>query len=166
MTKSQSYGIISVEIERKTQSKKFKRPTGQKESKSMTNYSEMKNATAIKNAMRADVAELLNKFLIEKFGEENVSIVGSNEIAVCIGTIPDSDGFERELVVTIKPTAKDWIDRKTSKKVFEAYSRIDEAEAYEMEISEKAKVKAEKAKAKEEKIARDKAMREAKKNEE
>lgn len=146
--------------------KKLKRPTGQKESKSMTNYSEMKNATAIKNAMRADVADLLNKFLIEKFGEENVSIVGSNEIAVCIGTIPDADGFERELVVTVKPTAKDWETRKTTKKVFEAYNRIDEAEAYEMELSEKEKAKAEKAKAKEEKIATDKAMREAKKNEE
>ena len=165
MTKSQLYGIINIEIERGTQLK-LNRPTGQKESKSMTNYSEMKNATAIKNAMRADVADLLNKLLIEKFGEENVSIVGSNEIAVCIGTIPDADGFERELVVTVKPTAKDWVDRKTSKKVFEAYNRIDEAEAYEMELSEKEKAKAEKAKAKEEKIARDKAMREAKKNEE
>lgn len=123
----------------------------------MTNYSEMKNATAIKNAMRADVADLLNKFLIEKFGEENVSIVGSNEIAVCIGAIPDEYGFERELVVTVKPTVKDWIA---------GYDRIDEAKAYEMELSEKEKAKAEKAKAKEEKIARDKAMREAKKNEE
>ena len=130
----------------------------------MTNYSEMKNATAIKNAMRADVADLLNKFLIEKFGEENVSIVGSNEIAVCIGALPDEYGFERELVVTIKPTAKDWVDRETSKKVFEAYDRIGEAEAYETELSEKKKAK--EAKAKEEKIARDKAMREAKKNEE
>ena len=125
----------------------------------MTNYSEMKNATAIKNAMRADVADLLNKFLIEKFGEENVSIVGSNEIAVCIGTIPDADGFERELVVTVKPTAKDWIDRKTSKKVFEAYSRLDEAEAYKIETEEKAK-------AKEEKIEKDKEARRMKKNEE
>ena len=132
----------------------------------MTNYSEMKNATAIKNAMRADVADLLNKFLIEKFGEENVSIVGSNEIAVCIGALPDEYGFERELVVTIKPTAKDWVDRETSKKVFEAYDRIGEAEAYETELSEKKKAKEAKAKAKEEKIARDKAMREAKKNEE
>ena len=132
----------------------------------MTNYSEMKNATAIKNAMRADVADLLNKFLIEKFGEENVSIVGSNEIAVCIGTIPDADGFERELVVTVKPTAKDWIDRKTSKKVFEAYSRLDEAEAYKIETEEKAKAKEEKAKAKEEKIEKDKEARRMKKNEE
>lgn len=129
MTKSQLYGIINIEIERGTQSK-LNRPTGQKESKSMTNYSEMKNATAIKNAMRADVADLLNKFLIEKFGEENVSIVGSNEIAVCIGAIPDEYGFERELVVTVKPTVKDWIV---------GYDRIDEAKAYEMELSEKAK---------------------------
>ena len=132
----------------------------------MTNYSELKNATEVKKAMRADVAALLKEFFIEKFGEENVSIVGSNEIAVCIGALPDEYGFERELVVTVKPTAKDWVDRETSKKVFEAYSRLDEAEAYEIELSEKEKAKAEKAKAKEEKIARDKAMREAKKNEE
>lgn len=165
MTKSQLYDIINIEIERGTQSK-LNRPTGQKESKTMTNYSEMKNATAIKNAMRTDMTSLLHKFFIEKFGEENVSIVGSNEIAICIGTIPDSDGFVRELVVTVKPTAKDWIDRKTSKKVFEAYSRLDEAEAYKIETEEKAKAKEEKAKAKEKNIARDKAAREKKKNEE
>ena len=124
----------------------------------MTNYAEMKNATAIKNAMRADVADLLKTFAVEKFGEENVSVVGSNEIAICIGTLPDADGFDRELVVTVKPTAKDWIDRKTTKKIFEAYNRLDEAEAYAVELEEKAK-------AKEEKIAKDKATRE-KKNEE
>lgn len=131
----------------------------------MTNYAEMKNATAIKNAMRADVADLLKTFAVGKFGEENVSVVGSNEIAICIGTIPDADGFDRELVVTVKPTAKDWIDRKTTKKIFEAYNRLDEAEAYAVELEEKAKAKEEKAKAKEEKIAKDKATRE-KKNEE
>ena len=131
----------------------------------MTNYAEMKNATAIKNAMRADVADLLKTFAVEKFGEENVSVVGSNEIAICIGTLPDADGFDRELVVTVKPTAKDWIDRKTTKKIFEAYNRLDEAEAYAVELEEKAKAKEEKAKAKEEKIAKDKAIRE-KKNEE
>ena len=131
----------------------------------MTNYAEMKNATAIKNAMRADVADLLKTFAVEKFGEENVSVVGSNEIAICIGTLPDADGFDRELVVTVKPTAKDWIDRKTTKKIFEAYNRLDEAEAYAVELEEKAKAKEEKAKAKEEKIAKDKATR-AKKNEE
>lgn len=130
----------------------------------MTNYAEMKNATAIKNAMRADVADLLKTFAVEKFGEENVSVVGSNEIAICIGTLPDADGFDRELVVTVKPTAKDWIDRKTTKKIFEAYNRLDEAEAYAVELEEKAKAKEEKAKAKEEKIAKDKATRE-KKNE-
>ena len=124
----------------------------------MTNYAEMKNATAIKNAMRADVADLLKTFAVEKFGEENVSVVGSNEIAICIGTLPDADGFDRELVVTVKPTAKDWIHRKTTKKIFEAYNRLDEAEAYAVELEEKAK-------AKEEKIAKDKATRE-KKNEE
>ena len=131
----------------------------------MTNYAEMKNATAIKNAMRADVADLLKTFAVEKFGEENVSVVGSNEIAICIGILPDTDGFDRELVVTVKPTAKDWIDRKTTKKIFEAYNRLDEAEAYAVELEEKAKAKEEKAKAKEEKIAKDKATRE-KKNEE
>ena len=131
----------------------------------MTNYAEMKNATAIKNAMRADVADLLKTFAVEKFGEENVYVVGSNEIAICIGTLPDADGFDRELVVTVKPTAKDWIDRKTTKKIFEAYNRLDEAEAYAVELEEKAKAKEEKAKAKEEKIAKDKATRE-KKNEE
>ena len=131
----------------------------------MTNYAEMKNATAIKNAMRADIADLLKTFAVEKFGEENVSVVGSNEIAICIGTLPDADGFDRELVVTVKPTAKDWIDRKTTKKIFEAYNRLDEAEAYAVELEEKAKAKEEKAKAKEEKIAKDKATRE-KKNEE
>lgn len=131
----------------------------------MTNYAELKNVTAIKNAMRADVADLLRVFAIEKFGEENVSTVGSNTIAICIGTIPDTDGFDRELVVTLKPTAKDWVDRKTIKKTFEAYNRLDEAEAYAIELEEKAKAKEEKAKAKEEKISKDKATREKKSEE-
>lgn len=129
----------------------------------MNNYAEMKNATAIKNAMRADMANLLREFAIERFGEENVSIVGSNEIAICIGTIPDADGFARELVVTVKPTAKDWVDRKATKKTFEAYNRLDEAEAYEMTLKDKADAKAEKEKLKAEKIARDKKAREEKK---
>ena len=92
-------------------------------------------------------------------------VPSSNEYAVVVGTANDGDGCPNDVVVTVKPTVKDWETRKTTKKTFEKYDIDAEAAAYEMELSEKEKAKAEKEKKKTEKIARDMAARE-KKNEE
>ncbi len=127
------------------------------------NYSEMKNATAIKAQVRADVMEVITKALIEAYGEESVKKVGSNEYAVIAGIVNDKDGFPQDVCATVKPTVKEWETRKTTKKTFEKYDIVSEAEAYEIEVAEKEEEKAKKAKAKVEKIERDKAAREAKK---
>lgn len=127
------------------------------------NYSEMKNATAIKAQVRIDVMEVITKALIEAYGEKSVKKVGSNEYAVIAGIVNDKDGFPQDVCATVKPTVKEWETRKTTKKTFEKYDIISEAEAYELEVAEKEEEKAKKAKAKEEKIAKDKAMREEKK---
>ena len=129
------------------------------------NYTGMKNATAVKAQVRIDVMEPIIQALREKFGEDSVAKVGTNEYAVVVGVINDKDGFPQDICATIKPTVKEWESRKTAKKTYEKYDIIAESEAYEMEVAEKEEEKARKAKAKEEKIAKDKAIRE-KKNEE
>ena len=128
-------------------------------------YTGMKNATAVKAQARIDVMEVIVNALSNEFGEDVVKKVGSNEYAVVVGTANDGDGYPNDVVVTVKPTVKDWETRKTTKKTFEKYDIDAEAVAYEMELSEKEKAKARKEKKKTEKIARDKAARE-KKNEE
>lgn len=127
------------------------------------NYTGMKNATAVKAQVRIDVMEPIIQALREKFGEDSVAKVGTNEYAVVVGVINDKDGFPQDICATIKPTVKGWENRKTAKKTYEKYDIIAESGAYEMEVAEKEEEKARKAKAKEEKIAKDKAMREEKK---
>ena len=129
----------------------------------VNNYTVMKNATAVKAQVRIDVMEPIIQALREKFGEDSVAKVGTNEYAVVVGVINDKDGFPQDICATIKPTVKEWESRKTAKKTYEKYDIIAESEAYEMEVAEKEEEKARKAKAKEEKIAKDKAMREEKK---
>ena len=133
--------------------------------KNTRDYTGLKNATAVKAQARIDVMEVIVNALSNEFGEDVVKKVGSNEYAVVVGTANDGDGYPNDVVVTVKPTVKDWETRKTTKKIFEKYDIDAEAAAYEMELSEKEKAKAEKEKKKTEKIARDKAARE-KKNEE
>lgn len=132
----------------------------------MTNFNNFKTATAVKNEARKISFEMIRKFFIEELGEENVSEIGSNEIAVCLGTKDLTDGTTAEVCVSIKPTAKDYESRKTTKKTFEAFERIVEEEAWEMECKEKsdkkAKAEAEKAKKKAEgKMTKSKAEKQA-----
>ena len=101
-----------------------------------TNDSMVKN----QNEVRAKVAEMFREFLVEKFGEENVSLVGSNEYAFVAGTVENKNGVF-DMVMTVKPVAKNYEDTVRSKKVVEAYDRIAEAEAYAMEIADKAKAR-------------------------
>ena len=101
-----------------------------------TNDSMVKN----QNEARAKVAEMFREFLVEKFGEENVSLVGSNEYAFVAGTVENKNGVF-DMVMTVKPVAKNYEDTVRSKKVVEAYDRIAEAEAYTMEIADKAKAR-------------------------
>lgn len=127
----------------------------------MYNFNECKTPTAVKGKVREIAVQNLLDSFIELYGEDNVSIVGNNEIAVCCGTRTLADGTEGEVVFTVKPVAKDFDIRRvaTSGKVFQPYERIKEAEAYEVDKSEKEKKAEEKARQKAEKIKKDKKRR-------
>lgn len=125
---------------------------------------EYKNSTAVKAKMREMVMEVCVNALRAEFGEDLVKKVGSNEWGVVVGQIDDG-GCPIDAVTTLKPTVKEWADRKTAKKTYERYDLEDNAQAYEMEVKEKAEEKAKKEKEREEKKARDKIEREKKKAE-
>lgn len=133
----------------------------------MYDFNECKNTSSVKSKVREiALADLLDTF-IEKYGDDNVSIVGNNEIAVCIGTRTLSDSTEGEVCFTIKPVAKDFDIRTatSSGKVFQPYERIKEADAYEVEKTEKEQKAEEKARQRAEKKKRDEEARKKKKEE-
>ena len=100
------------------------------------NGQEFKNSTAVKAYMRKRVMEVCVTALKEEFGEELVKEVGTNEWGVVVGQISD-EGCSIDAVTTLKPTVKEWADRKTAKKTNERYDLEDNALAYEMEVKEK-----------------------------
>ena len=133
----------------------------------MMNGVEFKSATALKNAVREQVAEMFAEFCKERFGEDNVSVIGSNEIAVAFAVPTDKDGFATsEVCFSVKPTVKDFIDRvmPSTGKTVEAFDRLAEAENFAIETADKVERKAKEKAEREAKKARDKAEREAKKN--
>lgn len=126
----------------------------------MMNFNEMKSATEVKNAARAEVFEKMMNFFANEYGEDNISLIGSNELAICVGTRNDAVGNGREVCVVLKPTAKDYENRVTTKKTFAAFDRAAAVKEYEIACAEKADKAVEKAVKKAEKIAKDKAARE------
>ena len=128
------------------------------------NGQEFKNSTAVKSAMRDLVMSVCVKALKEEFGDELVKKVGSNEWGIVVGQI-DDNGCPVDAVTTLKPTVKEWADRKTAKKTYERYDLDDNATAYEMEVKEKEEEKAKKEKEREEKKAKEKAEKERKRAE-
>lgn len=122
----------------------------------MNNFNECKTSASVKTKVREIAfADLVSAFS-EKYGTDNVSVVGSSEIAVCIGTRTLTDGTVGEVCFTIKPVAKDFDVRTTdSGKVFMPYERLAEADAYEVEKTEKEQKAEQKAKERDEKKKRD-----------
>lgn len=112
----------------------------------MFNGVEFKSATAVKAQARIDSMEVIVVALKAKFGDDKVAKVGSNEYGIIVGQIEDSNGFLQDVVVTIKPTVKEWESRKTAKREYEQYILAEAAEAYEIKIKKKEEAKA-KAKA-------------------
>lgn len=121
---------------------------------------EFKSATAVKAQARVSTMDVVVSALKEKFGENNVAKVGSNEYGVIVGQVQDKDGFPQDVVVTVKPTVKEWESRKTDKRTYTQFILADESAAYEMEVKEKEEKKEKERQAREEKKARDKAERE------
>jgi hypothetical protein len=97
----------------------------------------------VKNQNEARVAfsEMLHEFLVEKFGEENVTLVGTNEYAFVFGTVENKHGTF-DMVLDVKPTAKNYEDTTRSKKVVEAFDRVTAGELYAMKVKEKEEKKA------------------------
>lgn len=126
----------------------------------MFDFNEKKTAASVKSAVREIAFADLVAAFSEKYGAENVSIVGSSEIAVCVGTRTLTDGTEGEVCFTVKPVAKDFDVRTTdSGKVFLPYERLAEADAYEVEKTEKEQKAEQKAKERAEKKKRDEEAR-------
>ena len=121
---------------------------------------EFKSATAVKAQARVSTMDVVVSALKEKFGESNVAKVGSNEYGVIIGQVIDRDGFPQEVVVTVKPTVKEWESRKTDKRTYTQFILADEAQAYKIETKEKEEKRAEEKAKREAKKERDKAQRE------
>jgi hypothetical protein len=95
------------------------------------------NSTSIKSTARATTVDLVYKALVDALGADNVSMVGSGDIAINTGISPNNT--EVNCVVSI--SAKDFYDRKTKSKVFTTYDRAAEAAAYQNKLAEKAESK-------------------------
>ena len=123
---------------------------------------EFKSATAVKAQARINTMDVVVSALKTAYGEDKVAKVGSNEYGVIVGEVTDKDGFPQEVVVTVKPTVKEWESRKTDKRTYTQFILADESAAYEMEVKEKEEKKEKERQAREEKKARDKKAREEK----
>ena len=119
----------------------------------------------IKTEAKASVTDMLIEKLSEVFGAENVGMVRvgnstskSNEIGVRLGTV--TEGSETyDICATVNATAKEFVDRKTSKKTYTAFDFDAARQEYEDYLNDKTVKEAEKAAAKAKKIEKDTAAR-------
>ena len=103
--------------------------------------------TKIKNAIKANLLNDFEQFLIQKYGENAVGMVryGStpkNELAFIVGSI-EEDGFEYDVVATVNPTVKDWKEKKTKSRTTEAFDFEQYKADYDDYLTEKATKQAE-----------------------
>ena len=114
----------------------------------------------IKAKVKAQLMTEFKDFLAEKYGEDSVAMVRTgnsspvNEIGFSAGTAIDENGTPYDIVCTVNPTVKDWLDRVGTKKTFEAFDFETAKAEYELYVAEKAEKEATKAK---EKTKREKA---------
>lgn len=88
-------------------------------------YSDCKNITAKKNKLRGVMtADLLNYYK-NLYGEDNVSQIGVNRIAVATGDTIDRDGTPQEICAEIVVIAKSWEDSDGKQKRV-AFDRFEE----------------------------------------
>lgn len=111
----------------------------------------------IKAKVKAQLMTEFKDFLAEKYGDDSVAMVRTgnsspvNEIGFSAGTAIDENGTPYDIVCTVNPTVKDWLDRVGTKKTFEAFDFETAKAEYELYVAEKAEKKATKAKEKAEK---------------
>lgn len=104
-------------------------------------------ATKIKNAIKTNLLNDFEEFLIQKYGDNAVGMVryGStpkNELAFIVGSI-EEDGFEYDVVATVNPTVKDWKEKKTKSRTTEAFDFEQYKADYDNYLTEKATKQAE-----------------------
>ena len=104
-------------------------------------------ATKIKNAIKANLLNDFEQFLIQKYGENAVGMVryGStpkNELAFIVGSIED-EGFEYDVVATVNPTVKDWKEKKTKSRTTDAFDFEQYKADYDNYLTDKATKQAE-----------------------
>ena len=104
-------------------------------------------ATKIKNAIKANLLNEFEQFLVQKYGDNAVGMVryGStpkNELAFIVGSIED-DGFEYDVVATVNPTVKDWKEKKTKSRTTDAFDFEQYKADYDNYLTEKATKQAE-----------------------
>jgi hypothetical protein len=96
------------------------------------------NASAIKSTARTTTVNEVFDALVTAFGSDNVSMVGSGDIAVNTGY--DKEG--REVCTVVSVSAKDYFDRTTKSKTFTAFNRQAAAQAYAEKVLEAEQKKA------------------------
>ena len=104
-------------------------------------------ATKIKNAIKANLLNDFEQFLMQKYSDNAVGMVryGSTpkiERALIVGSIED-DGFEYDVVATINPTVKDWKEKKTKSRTTDAFDFEQYKADYDNYLTEKATKQAE-----------------------
>ena len=122
----------------------------------------------VKDAVKAEVMQVIVDALIAAYGEENVAYVltGSGqtkkkELAVRAKTV-DTGDFEVPVCVAITGACKDFTDRKTDKREFVAFDFDEAKAAYEAKLEADEEKAVAKADAKAKKIAADEKRRAAK----
>jgi hypothetical protein len=111
----------------------------------------------IKAKVKAQLMTEFKDFLAEKYGDDSVAMVRTgnsspvNEIGFSAGTAIDENGTPYDIVCTVNPTVKDWLDRVGTKKTFEAFDFETAKAEYELYVAEKAEKETAKAKEKEKK---------------
>lgn len=103
--------------------------------------------TKIKNAIKANLLNDFEQFLVQKYGENAVGMVryGStpkNELAFIAGSVED-DGFEYDVVATVNPTVKDWKEKKTKSRTTAAFDFEQYKTDYDDYLTDKATKQAE-----------------------
>ena len=111
--------------------------------------------------MLADLAE----FFHNRYGEDTMTQVDGNMLAIAVGNRTLADGTKGEVCVTVEVVAKDYDARvvESSGKVFQPYERLIDGDEYEKKVREREEKAAENKRKKEEKAAKDKAAREVRK---
>lgn len=125
----------------------------------------------VKATAKADFTEALMTFLKETYGEDSVAMVrtgtstsAKNEIAVKFATV-SANGDELDLCVTLNPTVKEFENRQTAKKTYEAFDFEAARDCYNDYVDEKAATEKEKKAKKDAKIEKDEIARKKKSEE-